>query len=218
MSRYLVRTLALGSSILGTLLLCLPVSFAAPSSTSPANRPGTASTSLPPQDSSSNYIIGPGDTLQVFVWRNPDLSQTVPVRPDGKISTPLVQNMVAVGKTPAQLAKDMERVLSEYLRSPTVNIIVTQPLGELSEVKVVGQVTHPEPVAYHEGMTVMDVVLAVGGLTPYAAGNRAKIVRTENGKTESIRVKLDRLMDKGDMTQNLPMKPGDVLVVPESLF
>ena len=196
------------ASALTALLLCTFSAIAA----------AAAPAAPPPQDTSRNYIIGPGDTLQVFVWRNPDLSVTVPVRPDGKISTPLVQNMVAVGKTPAQLAKDMERMLGEYLRSPTVNIIVTQPLGALSAVKVVGQVAHPDAVPYHEGMTVLDVVLKVGGLTQYAAGNRAKLVRTENGKTREIRVELNRLMQKGDMTQNLPVQPGDVLVVPETLF
>lgn len=184
-------------------------------SVSPTPAPSSAS-SLPPQD--QTYIIGPGDQLQVFVWRNPELSQTVPVRPDGKISTPLVENMVAVGKTPSQLARDMEKVLGEYVRSPTVNIIVTQPLGELSQVKIVGQVAHPEAIAYREGMTVLDVVLHAGGLGPFAAGNRSRLVRTENGKTREIRVKLENLLQKGDVSQNIPVKPGDVLVVPQSIF
>jgi polysaccharide export outer membrane protein len=166
----------------------------------------------------NQYIIGPGDTLQIFVWRNPELSQTVPVRPDGQISTPLVENIVAVGKTPSQLARDMEKVLSEYVRSPKVNVIVTSPVSAFSQIKVVGQVAHPQGVAYREGMKVLDVVLAVGGLGQFAAGNRAKIVRTENGKTEEIKVKLADLLNKGDMKQNYAVKPGDVLVVPESLF
>jgi polysaccharide biosynthesis/export protein len=196
---------------------------AAPAAATPAPAPSVAPTpapspapSLPPQD--QTYIIGPGDQLQVFVWRNPELSQTVPVRPDGKISTPLVENMVAVGKTPSQLARDMEKVLGEYVRSPTVNIIVTQPLGELSQVKIVGQVAHPEAIAYREGMTVLDVVLHAGGLGPFAAGNRSRLVRTENGKTREIRVKLENLLQKGDVSQNIPVKPGDVLVVPQSIF
>jgi polysaccharide export outer membrane protein len=166
----------------------------------------------------NQYIIGPGDTLQIFVWRNPELSTTVPVRPDGQISTPLVENIVAVGKTPSQLARDMEKVLGEYVRSPKVNVIVTTPVSAFSQIKVVGQVTRPQGVAYREGMKVLDVVLAVGGLGQFAAGNRAKIVRTEGGKTEEIRVRLADLMNKGDMKQNLAMKPGDVLVVPESMF
>jgi len=168
------------------------------------------------QADTNQYVIGPGDTLQVFVWRNPDLSQTVPVRPDGRISTPLVQNMVAVGKTPAQLARDMEQVLAQYLRSPQVNIIVTQPVAALSQVKVIGQVVHPMAIPYHAGMTVLDVVLQAGGLTLYAAGNRAKLVRTEHGTAEQLPVRLENLMQKGDMSQNLPVQPGDVLVVPQS--
>ncbi len=165
-----------------------------------------------------DYVIGPGDSLQVFVWRNPELTVTVPVRPDGKISTPLVENMVAVGKTPSQLARDMEKVLGEYVRSPKVNIILTTPVGAESQIKVVGQVARPKAIPYHEGMTVLDVVLQVGGLTPYAAGNRARLVRNQNGRSEEIHVKLTNLVQKGDMKQNLPVRPGDVLVVPQTLF
>jgi polysaccharide export outer membrane protein len=172
----------------------------------------------PGTPSSDQYLIGVGDTLQVFVWRNPELSVTVPVRPDGKISTPLVDNAEAVGKTPLQLAHDIEVALSEYVRSPKVNIIVTQPLSNFSQVKVVGQVTHPLSVAYRDGMTVLDVVLAAGGLGQFAAGNRAKIVRIENGKQIQIPVKLVRLVEKGDLRQNFPLRPGDVLVVPQALF
>src|SRR5690242_21812268 len=126
--------------------------------------------------------------------------------------------MVAVGKTPAQLTHDMEQVLGEYIRSPQVNIIVTAPVGQFSQVKVIGQVMHPDAVPYHEGMTVLDVVLHAGGLTQYAAGNRAKLVRTTSGKSEQLPVRLNNLMQKGDLSQNLPVKPGDVLVVPESRF
>jgi len=172
----------------------------------------------PPGESDNEYRIGPGDQLEVFVWRNPELSTKVPVRPDGKISTPLVEDMIAVGKTPSQLARDMEEVLAEYVRSPTVNIIVTQAVSAFSQVKVLGQVTRPQAVPYREGMTVLDVVLQVGGLGPFAAGNRAKIVRTENGKQTEIHVRLVDLINKGDMKQNVPMLPGDVLVVPQSLF
>jgi polysaccharide export outer membrane protein len=168
--------------------------------------------------SDNQYRIGPGDVLQIFVWRNPDLSSSVPVRPDGKISTPLVENMTAVGKTPSILARDIEVVLAEYVRSPKVNIIVTTSVSTFSQVKVVGQVVHPQAVAYREGMKVLDVVLQVGGLAEFAAGNRAKIVRAQNGKQADIRVKLADLLEKGDMRQNLPLLPGDVLVVPQSRF
>jgi polysaccharide biosynthesis/export protein len=167
---------------------------------------------------SSNYIIGPGDILQVFVWRNPELSVTVPVRPDGKISTPLVEDMVAVGKTSPQLARDMEGVLGEYVRAPKVNIIVTTATSAFSQVKVVGQVVHAQELPYREGMTVLDAVLAVGGLGQFAAGNRAHIVRIVNGQETSIKVKLGDLVNNGDTRQNLPLKPGDLLVVPQSLF
>lgn len=164
------------------------------------------------------YIIGPGDSLQVFVWRNAELSSTVPVRPDGKISTPLVEDMVAVGKTPTQLARDIEKVLAEYVKSPQVNVIVTQPLSAFSQVKVIGQVVKPESLPYREGMTVLDALLTVGGLGPYAAGNRAKVVRTEGGKQTEIAVNLGKIIDKGDMRQNLKLQPGDVIVVPETRF
>lgn len=166
----------------------------------------------------NSYVIGPGDALQVFVWRNPDLTATVPVRPDGKISTPLVEDMVAVGKTPSQLARDIEKVLSEYVRSPTVNVIVNQPVGAYSQIQIIGQVTRPGSLPYRAGMKVLDAMLTVGGLTQFAAGNRAKIVRTVDNKKQEIRVRLDALVNKGDMSQNLDLRPGDVLVVPESLF
>jgi polysaccharide export outer membrane protein len=166
----------------------------------------------------SEYIIGPGDTLQVFIWRNAELSATVPVRPDGKISTPLVEDMVAVGKTPSKLARDIEGVLSEYIRSPQVNVIVTNAVSTFSQVRVLGQVATPQAVPYREGMTVLDAVLAVGGLGEFAAGNRGKIVRVEGGKQQEIKVRIGDLVNKGDVSQNLPLKPGDVLVVPESRF
>lgn len=166
----------------------------------------------------ANYIIGPGDTLQVFVWRNPELAATVPVRPDGKISTPLVEDMVAVGKNPSALARDIEKVLAEYVRSPQVNVIVTQPASVFSQVKVIGQVARPQALAYREGMTVLDAVLAVGGLANFAAGNRARIVRTEDGKQREIKIKLEALVNDGDMKQNVALKPGDVLVIPETRF
>src|SRR5688572_94244 len=168
----------------------------------------------------SDYVIGPGDTLQVFVWRNPELSTSIPVRPDGKISTPLVEDMVAVGKSPAQLARDIEKVLAEYVRSPTVNIIVANAASALSQVKVFGEVKVPQSVPYREGLRVLDVVLVAGGVTDFAAPNRAKIVRAAvgNQKPKEEKVRLGDLMQKGDMTQNLLLKPGDVLVVRQARF
>jgi polysaccharide biosynthesis/export protein len=178
--------------------------------------PTPSQTAAKPAD--NDYIIGPGDTLEVFVWRNPELSVTVPVRPDGKISTPLVEDMVAVGKTSPQLARDMEKVLSEYVRSPKVNIIVTQAASAFSLVKVVGQVVKPQALPYREGMRVLDAILAVGGLTQFASGNRARIVRSENGHETVIHVKLANLVNGGDVSENVLLKPGDVLVVPQSMF
>jgi len=167
---------------------------------------------------SPNYLIGPGDTLQIFVWRNPELTSTVPVRPDGKISTPLVEDLVAVGKTPSQLARDVEAVLAEFIRSPQVNVIVSVPVSAFSQVKVIGQVVTPQSLPYREGMRVLDAVLATGGLAPFAAGNRGKIVRRVNGKDVTLKVKIANLVNKGDMSQNLELHAGDVLVVPESML
>lgn len=199
------------------------VSFAMAEAQTPAPPTATApaATSQPaPAESkvSNDYVIGPGDTLQIFVWRNPELTTTVPVRPDGRISTPLVEDMVAVGKTPSQLARDMETVLGEYVRSPQINVIVTEPASAFSQVKVIGQVVRPQAIAYRDGLTVLDAVLAVGGLGPFAAGNRGKVVRMEGGKSREIKVKIADLVNNGDMRQNIDLKPGDVVVIPESRF
>ena len=170
-------------------------------------------------DAAKNYVIGPGDVLDIFVWQNPDLSQrAVPVRPDGRISTPLIPNIVAAGKTPVALAQDMDKALSAYIRSPRVTVIVSRAIGVLCQVQIIGQVNRPESIPYHEGMTVLDAVLAAGGLTPYAAGNRAKLERKVGGRLETMPIKLSNLINKGDLSQNLALQPGDVLVVPESLF
>jgi polysaccharide biosynthesis/export protein len=189
-------------------LLCVVPVGAWADQTLPVNGTATA----------NEYVIGPGDSLQIFVWRNPDLSANVPVRPDGKISTPLVEDMVAVGKSPSQLARDVEKVLEVFVKSPRVNVIVSQPLSAFSQVKIIGQVMKPQSIAYREGMTVLDAILAVGGLGPNAAGNRSKVIRTEGGKSTTMKVKLESLVNNGDMKQNLALKPGDVLVVPESIF
>ena len=198
-----------------TAIMMLALSALTACGTVSAQEPAAA----PPVNADANeYIIGPGDTLQVFVWRNPELTTSVPVRPDGKISTPLVEDMIAVGKTPSQLARDIEAVLAEYIRQPQVNIIVSTAVSTFSQVKVIGQVTNPQAIPYREGMTVMDAVLAVGGLGPYAAGNRTKLVRSEGGAQKERRIKLSDLLNKGDLSQNLSLRPGDVIVVPESRF
>jgi polysaccharide export outer membrane protein len=167
--------------------------------------------------SGPEYLIGPGDSLQIFVWRNPELSTLVPVRPDGKISTPLIEDMVAVGKSPSQLARDIEKGLEKYIRTPQVNVIVATPRSANSQVRVVGQAANPRAVPYRDGMAVLDVVIEVGGLAQFAAGNRAKIVRTApGGTTTELRVRLDDLINKGDLSQNIALQPGDVLIIPES--
>jgi len=173
-----------------------------------------------PPPLTADYIIGPGDSLQIFVWRNPELSTSVPVRPDGKISTPLVEDMTAAGKTPAQLAREMESVLAEYVRSPTVNVIVVTAASTMSKVQVFGQVKVPQAVPYRDGLRVLDVMLLTGGVTDFAAPNRAKIVRAavngQKGKEEPVRLR--DLLEKGDMKQNLLLMPGDILVVPQARF
>ena len=185
---------------------------------------GCSTSALPPAPQKAanaeyKYLIGPGDQLNIVVWRNPELSVWVPVRPDGKVSTPLIEDMVAVGKTPSELARDMEAKLAEYIRSPQVNVIVTNPQSSFSKITVVGQVTNPGAVPYREGMTALDVVLAVGGLAEFAAGNRAKLVRKDaNGKAVERRLRLDDLLKKGRLKENVNMMPGDVLIVPESFF
>jgi polysaccharide biosynthesis/export protein len=203
--------------IIAWLTVTLLPGFASAQTAGLAPPPPAAAPAASPVDPNT-YVIGPGDTIQVFVWRNTDLTATVPVRPDGKISTPLVEDMVAVGKTPSQLARDVEKVLSEYVRTPTVNVIVTQPVGAFGQVQVIGQVTRPGSLPYRAGMKLLDAVLAVGGVTQFAAGNRTKVERTAQNQKQELKVKLDNLINKGDMSQNLPLQPGDVIVVPESRF
>ncbi len=157
---------------------------------------------------SPDYRIGPGDTLHVFVFENEQLSVTIPVRPDGKISTPLVEDMVAVGKTPSQLARDIETALSKYVKSPKVNVVVVTALSVYSEVKVIGQVKEPQALPFHEGMTVLDALLSCKGLSQFAAGNRARVVRKVNGRDQELKVKLDALVNSGDLSQNIRSAAG----------
>ena len=168
---------------------------------------------------STAYAIGPGDSLHIFVWDHADLSTGVQVRPDGKISTPLVEDLQAAGKTPTQLARDIEGVLSEYVRTPVVTVIMQEFVGEgAQQIRVVGQAVAPSALQYKQGMTVLDVMIAVGGLSEYAAGNKAKVVRkTADGEIE-IRVRLGDLLNDGDIRQNINMMPGDILVIPQTFF
>ncbi len=202
------------------ILICLTAGLLAACGGGQTLPPAAAgATPVPQAEDLSKYRIGPGDQLEIFVWRNPEISSTVPVRPDGKISTPLVEDMIAVGKTPSQLARDIENELQIYIKQPQVNVIVTNFQGVYEgQVRVVGQATNPQAIPYREGMTVLDVMIAVGGLGEFAAGNRAKLVRAENGETTEYRIRLNDLMNKGRIDQNVAMKPGDVIIIPEALF
>jgi len=165
------------------------------------------------------YLIGAGDTLNIFIWGNPDLSGAFTVRPDGRLTTPLVEDVVASGKTPSELARSMEQRLSRYIKNPVVTVTVTGFVGRHNEqIRVVGEVTTPLTLPYRENITVLDVVIAAGGLTEFAAGNRATIARTINGKRQKINVKLTDLVTHGDLSANIRMYPGDVLFVPEAWF
>jgi polysaccharide export outer membrane protein len=163
------------------------------------------------------YRIGPGDNLNIFVFNHPELSLSLPVRPDGKISAPLVEDVDAAGKTAAQLSRDLEGKLAEYLRSPKVSVMVTGFVGG-DQVRVVGQAAAAKAVPFRANMTLLDVMIEVGGLAEFASGNRAKIVRTVGGQSSEIRVRIDDLLRRGDITANVPMLPGDVVIIPESRF
>jgi polysaccharide export outer membrane protein len=165
-----------------------------------------------------NYIIGPLDTVNIIVWRNPELSLTVPVRPDGKVTTPLVDDLDALGKTPTALARDIEKALAKYIRDPVVTVIVTNFVGPASEqIRVIGEATKPQILAFRKYMTLLDVMIAVGGLTDFADGNRANIFRVgDGGKLYSVR--LQDLVKRGDITANVDMRPGDIVIIPQSYF
>lgn len=165
-----------------------------------------------------NYIIGPGDSVNIIVWRNSELSMIVPVRPDGKITTPLVEDLVAMGKDPSTLARDIEKAISKYIRDPIVTVIVTGFVGPYSEqIRVVGEAARPQVLAYKQKMTLLDVMIAVGGMTDFADGNQASILRASEGNKQYA-VHLKDLIKRGDMSANVEMKPGDVLIIPQSWF
>jgi len=183
---------------------------------------GCATKPLAPQVeplSEYTYVIGPGDSVEMFVWGNPEISRSVPVRPDGKISAPLVEELPASGKTPYQLAREIEKELAKYIRNPLVTVIVSGFVGPYSEqVRVVGQATKPQAVPYKENMSLLDLMIQVGGLTQFAAGNRATIIRRVNGVQTEFRVRIDDLLEDGDISANVNVLPGDILIVPEAYF
>lgn len=164
------------------------------------------------------YTIGPGDGLMIHVRNNPGLSVSVPVRPDGKISMPLVQSMEAAGKSPSELANDLERELSRYIRNPIVTVVVTSFQGTYSDqIRVVGQAVAPKAIPYQEGMTLLDVMIRVGGLTRFAAGDRATLVRKVNDEKKTYGIDIQSLLS-GDISENVPMRPGDIIIIPRSLL
>lgn len=167
----------------------------------------------------SDYLIGPGDSVNIIVWRNPEVSMSVPVRPDGKITTPLVEDLPASGKTSTQLARDIEKALAKFIQQPVVTVIVTSFVGTYGEqIRVIGQAAKPQALPYRRDMSLMDVLIAVGGVTEFASGNSASIIRKVDGKLEKMPVRLNDLIKSGDMSANMSMRPGDVLVIPESFF
>jgi polysaccharide export outer membrane protein len=205
-----------GWTMAGLLAACL--ALAACSST-PPNADAAAAVIPPVNTPGPDYLIGPGDMLQVFVWRNPELTTTIPVRPDGRISVPLVEDMPAIGKTPTTLARDLEQVLKQYVQEPIVNVIVTGFVGPFAQqVRVVGEAAKPQAIPFRANMSVLDVMIDVGGLTRFASGNRAVIIRRIDGKDVEARVRLDDLLKDGDVSANVKMLPGDILIVPQSYF
>jgi polysaccharide export outer membrane protein len=188
---------------------------------------GTA-TELPPAAFVSNsegpgeeYVIGPLDELTIFVWRNPELGAKVQVRPDGRITTPLITDMPAVGKTPAMLADDIKLQLSQYIESPLVSVIVNNFSGTYSQqIRIVGATEKPASLPYRANMTLLDAMIAVGGLSEYAAGNRARLVRYDRatGTQKEFKVRIGDLLKRGDSAANVRLAPGDVIIIPESMF
>ena len=166
-----------------------------------------------------DYLIGPGDSVNILVWRNPDVSLTVAVRPDGKITTPLVEDLMASGKTSTQLARDIEQALGKFIQQPVVTVIVTNFAGPYAEqIRVIGAAAKPQALPYRQGMSLMDVLITVGGITDFAAGNKASVIRMREGAQQQLRVRLDDLLRDGDISANIMMRPGDVLLIPESFF
>ena len=187
-----------------------------------AGQPTTPPPAISAPEAASDYLLGPGDTLNVFVYRAPELSQSdLPVRPDGRISLPLVPDIDAAGLTPTRLARVIEGRLKEYVRDPNVTVMVRSFVGPSSrQVRVIGEAAQPMSMPYRDGQTVLDVMIATRGLTRYASGNRAEIVRrsTPNGPAQVIPVRLADLLRDGDISQDIPMQPGDTLVIPQGWF
>jgi len=179
----------------------------------------TLRTSLTTDVNDYQYLIGPGDNLTIFVWRNPEISGNFTVRPDGKVTTSLVEDIEVAGRTPTMLARQIEEQLSKYINNPRVTVSVTRFSGPLSEqVRVIGEATNPSAVNYTQHMTLLDLMIQVGGLTEFANGNNAKLIRVINGKQETFPIRIDDLVKQGDITENVDMLPGDIVIIPEAWF
>lgn len=208
-----------GAGFFFTLLMAVGAWAAEPATQTPA--PPTASTSALPRPAVDTYHIGVDDMVQVSVWHNPDLSVTVPVRPDGNISVPLIGDVRAGGRTPEDVAADVKQRLTTYLRDPQVAVILTELRSHeyLSRVRVTGAVHQPVSIPYRQGMTVLDAVLAAGGTTEFANGDRTSLYRRQDGGgVQPFDIKLDRIMKKGELSSNIPVQPGDIITVPERAF
>lgn len=187
----------------------------------PAPIKAPAPVSVEPRISGWNYLLGPGDSVNVFVWRNPEVSGSFPIRPDGKMTMNLIEDLQAAGKTPTQLARDIEKALSKYIQEPIATVIVAGGIGPYNQqIRVLGEAAEPKAMGYVEGMSLVDVMISVGGLTDFAEGNKAYISRIvkETGEREQFSVRLEDLLKDGDSSANVEIRPGDVLVIPESLF
>ena len=165
------------------------------------------------------YLLGPGDSVNVFVWGNPEVSGSFPIRPDGMMTMNLVEDLPASGKSPTQLAREIEKILARYIQDPVVTVIVAGGVGPYSQqIRVLGEAAKPQTLVYREDMSLVDVMITVGGLSDFAAGNRASILRIVDGKPQQFGVRLEDLVKDGDLSANVEMRPGDLLVIPESFF
>lgn len=203
----------------GTAVMSLALSGCAGAGAGPQLPP--ASFVAMQEQPGEEYVIGPLDELTIFVWRNPELGAKVQVRPDGRITTPLITDMPAVGKTPSMLAEDIKLQLSQYIQEPIVSVIVDKFAGTFSQqVRIVGATEKPASIPYRANMTLLDAMIAVGGLSEYAAGNKARLIRFDKtiGKQKEYNVRLSDLLRKGDSKANVLLQPGDVIIIPESMF
>lgn len=165
------------------------------------------------------YVVGPMDSLQIFVWRNPEVSTSVTVRPDGRLSVPLIEDLAATGRTPTELARDIEERLSVFIQEPIVTVIMTGFQGPFAQqVRIIGEASSPRAIPYRANMTLLDVMISVGGVTEFAAGNRASLVRDRGGQQVQYSIRINDLIKKGDITANVKIMPGDVVIIPESIF